>query len=515
MKLSEILESYLRARVTLVNIVSREEESILAEITKLSTQKKQRLIIAWDIADGFKLIAGKGNIPANCQSPLNALNEIEKINVESVFVFKDFQECLRNQPMISRKLRNLTQEFKYTKKTIILTSVSGKLPDDLLDAAVTVLFPLPGVEELNEVLNDLLRVPGVTVGLTPDEKAHLISASLGLTHNQAQRVFARAIIRDGSLKREDIELVVEEKKQILHESDALEFYPCDHTINDVGGLDALKEWLKSREVAFGIEAIKYGIPSPKGIALIGIPGTGKSLAAKMISSLWKMPLIRFDVGAVFGSLVGESEANIRRALSITETIAPCLLWIDEIEKAVSTGSNDGGTSKRVFATLLTWMQEKRAKVFVIATANNISELPPELMRRGRFDEIFFLDLPNRKERKEIFKVHIEKRKRNHADFDLDKLSEISDGYVGSEIEQSVIDGMFLAFNDVSGVREFTTDDICRGINLLVPLSKSSVEIIEQLRNWLREGRARPASFSEEQQSAIIASQESHIQLDHF
>ena len=309
--------------------------------------------------------------------------------------------------------------------------------------------------------------------------------------------------------------MVEEKKQILHESDALEFYPCDHTINDVGGLDALKEWLKSREVAFGIEAIKYGIPSPKGIALIGIPGTGKSLAAKMISSLWKMPLIRFDVGAVFGSLVGESEANIRRALSITETIAPCLLWIDEIEKAVSTGSNDGGTSKRVFATLLTWMQEKRAKVFVIATANNISELPPELMRRGRFDEIFFLDLPNRKERKEIFKVHIEKRKRNHADFDLDKLSEISDGYVGSEIEQSVIDGMFLAFNDVSGVREFTTDDICRGINLLVPLSKSSVEIIEQLRNWLREGRARPASFSEEQQSAIIASQESHIQLDHF
>lgn len=513
MKLHQILESYLRARVTLISVVSREEERIVAEVEKLSTEKKPRFILSWDIADGFKTIAGYGKLPPKCQSPLNTLQEIEKIDTECVVLLKDFHECLRNQPMISRKLRNLSQEFKYTKKTIILSGVTNKLPDDLIDACVTLTLPLPGCDELNEILDDLLRVPGVKVSLTPKEREHLISASLGLTHNQAQRVFSRAIVRDGSLNSNDIELIIEEKKQILSESGALEFYPAEQTINDVGGLEALKEWLKSRKVAFSVEAMKYGIPAPKGLALIGIPGTGKSLAAKMISSLWKMPLIRLDVGAIFGSLVGESEANIRKALSVTETVAPCLLWIDEIEKAVLLDGNDGGTSKRVFASLLTWMQEKRSQVFIIATANNISELPPELMRRGRFDDIFFLDLPNKEERKEIFRIHIAKRKRNPDNFDLEKLALISDGYVGSEIEQAVIDGMFAAFNDPAGTREITTDDLAKSTASLVPLSKSSAENIEQLRRWLKEGRAKAASFPDHESSG--SAKDSTIQLEQY
>lgn len=513
MKLHQILELYLRSRVTLINIVSREEERIVAEVAKLSTDKRPRFILSWDIADGFKKIEGNGSLPPKCQSPLNALQEIEKMNTECVVLLKDFQECLRNQPMISRKLRNLSQEFKYTKKTIILSSVTNRLPDDLVDACVTLDLPLPGCDELNEILDDLLRIPGVKVSLTPEEREHLISASLGLTHNQAQRVFSRAIIRDGSLNNSDIELVIEEKKQILNESGALEYYPAEQTINDVGGLGALKEWLKLRKAAFSAEALKYGIPAPKGLALIGIPGTGKSLAAKMISSLWRMPLIRLDLGAVFGSLVGESEANIRKALSITETIAPCLLWIDEIEKAVSSGGRDGGTSNRIFATLLTWMQEKRSQVFVIATANNVSELPPELMRRGRFDDIFFLDLPNKDERKEIYRVHIAKRKRNPDSFDLEKLALISDGYVGSEIEQAVIDAMFVAFNDPNGTREITTEDLVKSTVALVPLSKSSAESIEQLRRWLKEGRAKAASFSDSESSSLP--KDTTIQLEQY
>ena len=217
--------------------------------------------------------------------------------------------------------------------------------------------------------------------------------------------------------------------------------------------------------------------------------------------------------AVFGSLVGESEANIRKALSITETIAPCLLWIDEIEKAVSSGDRDGGTSNRIFATLLTWMQEKRSQVFVIATANNISQLPPELLRRGRFDDVFFLDLPNKEERKEIFRVHIAKRKRNPDNFDLEQLALISDGYVGSEIEQAVIDAMFAAFNDPKGTREVTTDDLVKATVALVPLSKSSAENIEQLRRWLKEGRAKAASFPDSDSSGSV--KDPTIQLEQF
>jgi SpoVK/Ycf46/Vps4 family AAA+-type ATPase len=320
----------------------------------------------------------------------------------------------------------------------------------------------------------------------------LISAALGLTVAQAQRVFTKAYVIDGMLEDSDLSLVAEEKKRIIQESEALEYYGATETSSDVGGLGILKDWLRSREGAFTKDASDYGLPAPRGVALIGIPGTGKSLTAKVVGSLWKMPLIRLDVGSLFGSYIGESEERARRAFRLAETVAPCVLWIDEIEKAFGGqgGGSDSGTSSRVFGSIITWMQEKKTPCFVVATANEIGSLPPEFLRRGRFDEVFFLDLPTNQERKEIFAVHIRKRKRDPAIFDLDALAQAARGYVGAEIEQAIIDAMYTGFNNK---REFTTQDILLALHRQIPLSVSQKEKVEDLRRWVKEGRAQLAS----------------------
>jgi SpoVK/Ycf46/Vps4 family AAA+-type ATPase len=346
---------------------------------------------------------------------------------------------------------------------------------------------------LEAVLQRLTQTPGVRVNLTRLGREKLVQAALGLTAAQAQRVFAKAIVSAGTLDDRDIDLVTQEKKEIIRESEALEFYAVTETPDDVGGLGVLKEWLRLRERAFTQEARDYGLPAPKGIALIGVPGTGKSLTAKMIGGLWRLPLLRLDVGALFGSLVGESEERVRRALRLAETVAPAILWIDELEKALAHGGLDSGTSTRVFGTILTWMQEKTAPCFVVATANAIADLPPEVLRKGRFDEIFFLDLPTLEERQEIFAVHLRKRKRLQQDFDIARLARESEGYVGAELEQAIIDAMYVGFN---AGREFSTDDIAGALRRQVPLSISQRETIGALRNWLREGRAQSASFQE-------------------
>jgi SpoVK/Ycf46/Vps4 family AAA+-type ATPase len=328
----------------------------------------------------------------------------------------------------------------------------------------------------------------------------MLQAAIGLSANEALRSFSKAIVGDGILNDDDVDVVTSEKQAIIRGSGALEFYPADTSPADVGGLETLKEWIRLRQRAFGDEAREYGLPAPKGLALIGIPGTGKSLTAKAIGGMWRLPLIRLDIGAVFGSLVGESEERIRKALRLTEQIAPCVLWIDELEKALASGGGDGGTSQRVIGTILTWMQDKKKPVFVVATANDISSLPPELLRRGRFDEVFFLDLPTFEERKEILRVHLTKRRRDPNTFDLDRLADASALYVGAEIEQALIDAMYAAFGQD---REVTTDDFAAALEALVPLSRSQKEQIDNLRKWLEEGRAQSASFT--QRSEAVAS----------
>lgn len=490
----EQLEIYLRACFTLIVAVTGEEERLMQKVT-LVCHKVDRPCLAWDCADGFIRLAGDGGVP-QARDPMTALEQIDKAEDRTLVVLKDFHECWANA-QIKRKLRTLAQRLKFTKKAILVTAPENKVPLELKDEAVTLDFPAPDTDELQGVLGRLTQTPGVKVNLTELGREKLVQAALGLTAAQAQRVFAKAIVRDGSLDDQDIGLVTDEKKQVIRESQALEFYAVTETPDDVGGLGVLKEWLRLRERAFTQEARTYGLPAPKGIALIGIPGTGKSLTAKMIGGLWRLPLVRLDVGALFGSLVGESEERTRKALRLAETVAPCVLWIDEMEKALSHGQGDSGTGVRVFGTILTWMQEKTAPCFVVGTANNISALPPEVLRRGRFDEVFFLDLPTERERREIFAVHLRKRNRLEQDFDLDRLARDSQGYVGAEIEQAIIDAMYIGFNEQ---REFTSDDVAGAIEKQVPLSVSQRETIESLRNWLREGRAQSASFRESGQA---------------
>jgi AAA+ superfamily predicted ATPase len=496
MSFREELELYIRARYTLICLVSFEEECILEQIKEVCEQTNRRLY-TWDHAEFFSVMLGDG-APPTAKDPLSALAMIENLPDDSIFVLSDFHQCWNGQPRTIRKLRRLAQKFKFANKTIIVTMPVWHIPQELKDDAVILEFPSPGMVELDDILSRLTAVPGVKINLTPQGREKLVRASLGLSTNHARRIFSKAIVSKGGLDERDIDLVNFEKKQVIRESGALEFFSPSETISDVGGLGVLKEWLRTRERAFSREARDYGLPEPKGIALIGIPGTGKSLSAKMIAGLWRLPLIRLDLGALFGGLVGQSEENTRMALSLAETISPCLMWIDEIEKGLAVGGGDGGTSMRVFAGILSWMQEKTKPVFVVATANNISMLPPELLRRGRVDEIFFLDLPTRAERSEIFEVHIRKRKRPVQGFDLDLLASASDGYVGAEIEQAVIDAMYNAFGDRENPgRDFSTDDIVTALGRQVPISHSQKEIVDNLRKWPVEGRAQSASFRED------------------
>lgn len=508
MDFEQELDVYFRSRCTLICVVSFEEERIIQSIREVCERSKRALHV-WDHADFFTTLLGDGAGLQQAKDPLTLLEAIDKAEGEQVFVLRDFHQCWKDQARTIRKLRNLAHRLKFTRKTIVVTTPSATIPEELRDDTVVLEYPSPDVEGLSGILDKLTSTSGVKVDLTPQGHEKVVHSALGLSSNQAQRVFAKAIVSDGVLDERDIGLITSEKKQIIRESGALEFFAPTETIGDVGGLEVLKEWLRTRERAFSQEARDYGLPEPKGIALIGIPGTGKSLTAKMVSGLWRIPLIRLDVGALFGSLVGESEANTRRALSLAETISPCLLWIDEIEKGLSMGGGDGGTSMRVFQNILTWMQEKTKPVFIVATANNISAMPPELLRRGRFDEVFFLDLPTMTERREIFEVHIHKRKRPVGNYNLDRLAAASEGYVGAEIEQAVIDAMYVAYSDADNPgRDFTTEDVLHALAKQVPMSQSQREAVAGLRQWLQEGRAQSASFTEAQQA-----QEQFVQIE--
>jgi len=482
----------LRARITLLVVVTIEEERVVQAMKEVCERwNPSRQCLLWDIADGFSVISGnRAAIPA--KDPLQALDAADKSDDNAVILLRDFHEFWNN-PQVKRRLRNAAQKYKFSRRSIVIITPAQTIPAEIRDDAVIMHFLPPSAEELGAELDLLLQNSNIKNSLTRAGREKLVQAALGMTLNQARRSFSKAVVSSGRLDDRNIQEIIAEKKDILSQSQALEFYSAIETAENVGGLVVLKDWLTLREQAFTQDARDYGLPAPKGIALIGIPGTGKSLTAKMIAGLWRLPLLRLDAGALFGSLVGESEERTRQALRLAETIAPCILWIDEIEKAFSFGTGDSGTSQRVFASILTWMQDKTAPCFVVATANNIAALPPELLRKGRFDEIFFLDLPNFEERREIFAVHLKKRRHLLDEFDLDRLAVSSDGFVGAEIEQAVIDAMYVAFNQE--MRKITTEDILASLQRQVPLSRSQREIVQALRTWLQEGRAVSASQS--------------------
>lgn len=504
MHFSHQLKIYFRARFTLIVLVTHEEERAIRVLQEVAQERKAQLYL-WDLAEGLREGVDKEPSPVD---PLTLLERIDKEKKQKgLWVLRDFHEVWVNE-RIRRKLRSVAQRLAYASQhSLVVLTPSAQVPTELREESVLLEMPLPGKEELAAELNRLLEGQKQKVSVSEGLQARLVQSALGLTSLQARRAYAKAIVElGGRLDERALQIISQEKKQVIRDNKALEFYDVTETLDSVGGLEELKKWLKLREHAFSEEARQYGLPEPKGIALIGIPGTGKSLTAKAIASLWRMPLLRLDVGAIFGSLVGESEERIRQALRLAETIAPCILWIDEIEKAFATNDLDGGTSRRVFGTFLTWMQEKKKPVFVVATANDVSAIPPELLRKGRFDEIFFLDLPTEPEREEIFRVQLTRYKQVPQEFDIGRLAKESKGYVGAEIEQAIVEALYRGFSERK--RRITTEDISESLRQIIPIARAQQERIELLRAWLKEGRARSASLPETSEK-----KEQEIQLD--
>jgi len=502
-KCAKEIDIFIRARYPLIYLVSWEETRIIEKLKEMAEARRKKLFL-WSITRGiFRLEEDASKVDEATRDPLNALAYVEKSTDPALFVLLDFHSFLNDQTVI-RKLRDLVNNLKSSYETLIVISPVLTVPIELEKDFVVIDYDLPVFEEISELLEGIIEVVStsqdVIVDLPEGTKEKLIKAALGLTRSEAENAFARAIVLDKRLDKDDIDKILEEKKQAIRKSRFLEYYEAKQDFGNVGGLDNLKDWLTKRGVAFTQKATDFGLPQPKGILLIGVQGCGKSLTAKAVANLWKLPLLRLDIGAVFSGIVGSSEENMRRAIKAAETLAPIILWIDEIEKGLSgvqsSTFSDAGTSARVFSTFLTWLQEKTAPVFVIATANNIQLLPPELLRKGRFDEIFFVDLPQQEERKEIFNIHIKKKKRDPAKFDTETLARESSGYSGAEIEQTIISALYDAFLEN---RDINTADILKNIKVSIPLSITMKESIEQVRNWSKD-RARCASSIQAQPS---------------
>ena len=511
MNLKEELAALMGAQVPMIQLITYEEGRILRTLGEIESAREMG-ITSWDIADGFVTHrAGREPFPLPEPEKTPSTDTILKYLVDKmpnghILVLRDFHHCwTAKRGYITRKLRNMAPKLRSGSQFLIFTTPplapEQDLPRELKDDVVVLPVPLPDQRELERLFDEVTGKLNRTRLPQPAVKEKLIQSALGLTTTQAQLAFSRVWSAHHAFDERGIDLITWAKKQVIRESGALEFWSAEQGEADVGGLDNLKAWLKKREAGFQNEARDAGLPFPRGVALIGIPGTGKSLSAKMLSGLWKLPLLRLDVGTLFGSLLGESEQNMRKAIMLAETVSPCILWIDEMEKAFAgagAGNLTSGAATRVFGTFLTWMQEHRTPVFVIATANDVGALPPELM--GRFDRTFFLDLPNHGERQAIFLIHLKRAGVTFPDrqFRIGELVEKSRGMVGREIERTVREAQFTAFADSN--REIEQRDILSALAETVPISKSHQEVIEALRKWKTEGRAFPAS-SEEQHGA--------------
>jgi SpoVK/Ycf46/Vps4 family AAA+-type ATPase len=492
--LRDDLATYIRARYTLVYLLSYEEQRVLDELERFADAEHKQLI-TWTHARGLR---GAGIRPGTAQRSPNAfLDAVPTLPDNALIVACDFHPFL-GDPLIVRQVKELGHDLESTKKTMLFLSPLLKLPVELSKDVVVVDFALPDYALLESTFREIASslTGDKAVKLSDPDREKLIRSAQGLTLKEFSNVLAKTLVTAGRIDRGAVDVVNTEKKQIIRKSGILEFHSAGESMSSVGGLENLKEWLVQRGQAFSDRARSFGLPWPKGILIVGVQGCGKSLSAKAVADSWKLPLLKLDMGRLFGGMVGASEENMRMAISIAESIAPAVLWIDEIEKGLSglgsSNVSDGGTTARVIGTFLTWMQEKTAPIFVIATSNDISAMPPELLRKGRFDEIFFVDLPTIAERRIIFEIHIKRRNRRPADYDLDGLAQATRGYSGAEIEAAVVAGMFRAFQEG---HELTSDDILCACRETVPLSVVMEEKIVKLREWSRL-RTRNASAEE-------------------
>jgi SpoVK/Ycf46/Vps4 family AAA+-type ATPase len=490
MNFNNELTLFLKARYPVIYINTIEEDRVEYVIRKHVKTNLNRSIYSWDFVDGYT------NNPNNegfaKRNPLQALELVERLNEDTpaIFLLKDFNRFL-NDLSISRKLRNIRRTLKLQPKTLIIIGSDLVIPKELQDLITVLEFQLPLENEISQELNRLIKSLEIKIDAQLFES--LTRACQGLSLERIRRVLSKIIATYKTINDKSISVLLSEKKQIISQTEILEYASVDEKITNLGGLDNLKDWLKKRKTAFSIQAYNYGLPTPRGLLLIGIQGTGKSLTAKAIANEWELPLLKLDVGKLFGGIVGESELRLRQMINVAETISPCILWIDEIDKAFSNNESkgDSGTSNRILGTFISWLSEKKKPVFVISTANNIDLLPLEIIRKGRFDEIFFLDLPQKVEREEIFKIHLQEFRPEHWElFNYSKLAQLSESFSGAEIRQSIIEGMYHAFYEK---REFTTDDICMAVDELIPLAHLESDQMVRLQNWATSGRIRLAS----------------------
>jgi SpoVK/Ycf46/Vps4 family AAA+-type ATPase len=497
------IEILIRARYPILYVITGEEMRV-QEVLLAIAARRQKKVFEWTYSSGIvpagaSIQSQKGRNPAT-KEPLAALDLVIDQIEPAIFLFKDFHPFLtRNNFAVIRRLKDIALHLRNSRKTIVLISAVMEIPAEL-DKEITVInFPPPAKEDLAALLDkaveDLRESQHVQIELNGEGRDRLLQAALGLTLGEAENVFAKIIVKNQSLSADHVNEVFAEKQQIIRKSGLLEYYAAEEDFRSVGGLGVLKDWLNKRAVAFTAEAHAFGLPPPKGVLLLGVQGCGKSLCAKAVSRLWQLPLLRFDMGRMFGSLVGSSEENVRRAIAVAESIAPAVLWVDEIDKAFtgsqSSGVADGGTTARVFGTFLTWLSEKSAPVFVVATANDVSQLPPELLRKGRLDEIFYVDLPLDEERAEIFRIHLAKRKRNPDDFEIAALVSASQEFSGAEIEEAIISALYDAFY---AKQELATAHVFTSLSQTVPLARTMAEKVTEQRNWAI-GRARNASVA--------------------
>ena len=486
--MEERIIHYIRAGYPGLYLVSHEEQRVDAEMVKIAKGLNHSLYF-WSCVNGL-IDYEKGQVVEEANDPLDALTSIQELPEKSVIILKDFHLFLLDpNPVLVRQFKDVLQYAKTKNKTIIIVGCRLCLLPELEREVTVVEFSLPDKEQLDRVLSGILESAEMKA-IEPEQRDKVLDAAAGLTTIEAENAFALSVVQHQAIVPG---VVAKEKAQAVKKNGLLEIVETSETLESVGGLDVLKAWLMKRKMAYSQRAQEYGLPALKGVLILGIPGTGKSLTAKAIAQVFSIPLLKLDAGKIFAGIVGQSESNLRSVIQTAEAIAPCILWLDELEKGFggsrSSNATDGGTSARVFGSFISWMQEKKAPVFIVATANDVSQLPPEMLRKGRFDDLFFVDLPNLTEREAIWKIQISKYGRDGGDFDLVQLSRATEGLTGSEIEAVFVEALFQSFD---AGKEPTDLTICGVLGDFVPLSKLMAEQITGLRNWAK-GRARLAT----------------------
>jgi SpoVK/Ycf46/Vps4 family AAA+-type ATPase len=464
------------------------EEARATEILGLVAQDLAVPLYIWTITAG--LFRAGGAPIYNTQEPIQVLAEISGMEGDALFLLKDFHKHL-DDGVIVRKLRDLTQLFRRARRSILISSPIVNLPVELEKDTARFSLGMPEESELNQLVvatvRDLLEKYRIQNLLTPEQLPEVVRSLRGLTRDEARRILTQAILENSRFDLGTLDHIREAKNDLIKDQGVLEFLEPQAGLDSIGGLTRLKAWLGKRRGALTPEAARFGLEPPKGILVMGVQGCGKSLCAKAVAREWRMQLLKFDCSNLFEKYIGESEKNLRRSLHVAEAVAPAVLWIDEIEKmfphSALSAEADGGLSVRIFGSFLTWMQEKKAPVFVVATSNDISALPPELLRKGRFDEIFFVDLPEVEERKTIFAIHLAHRKQEAAGFDLARLAAAAEGFSGAEIEQAVTSALYAAFSQKAAL---STDLVLKEVQSTYPLSVTMKERVAALRDWARE-----------------------------